>query len=100
MAKKKRRGGRKKNKAIPVIMTLTAAYPSIKAYDTVGLTKDLPQHLVYRYTGYATWDGSWNKDIPIKLGTGMAISYIAHKVATKVGVNKTIRKLTGGWLEL
>ena len=97
---KKRRGG-KKSRAIPLVGTVVAAYPAYKAYQMAGgFNAELPVQLVYRYTGYSTTLGTFNSDIPVKLGTGMLVAMVAHKVANKAGVNRHLKKLTMGYLTI
>lgn len=108
VARRRRYSGRKrrgrKSKSIPVLMSVVAAMPAIKATSTqlggVGFTAALPDRMVYEYTGYSTNLGTWDSSKATGLGTGLLVAFIGHKIANKVGVNRSIKKLTGGWLVL
>ena len=99
---KKRRG--RKSKAIPVLPVIVAAMPAAKASMTslggTGLTTALPDRLVYEYTGYSTNLGTWESSKAVALGTGLLVAFVGHKIANKVGVNRQLRKITGGMLVL
>jgi len=78
------------------------AYPALTAYQTAGLTKDLPKHMVFQYTGFDPSTGKW--DAPMK-GIGLAIALIAAsklggRVANMSGANRYAKKMTGGLLKI
>ena len=99
MAKGKKGKGKKGSKAIPILLAVPAALPAIRAYSDVGLTTKLPAQMLMYYTGVNSagqWDSSFVKQaaIPILVGA------IGHKVANRLGVNRQVKKLTMGWLQL
>jgi hypothetical protein len=61
--------------------------------------KYLPQEMLYEYTGI-TKEGGFNGAKAVQTLTLILGTTIAHTVAKKVGVNKYIRKATGGYLVL
>jgi hypothetical protein len=97
---RKRRGFGKKSKAIPILPTVVAVMPAYKAYQINGFSKDLPDQLVYQYTGYSTVRNDWQAQPAVNLLGGMIVAVVGHKIANKVGINRTLRKLTGGYLVL
>lgn len=96
--RKRRRGS--KSKAIPVLPTVAAIYPAYKAYNAVGLTKTLPAAIMQQYTGYYPETGDFNSSFPLRTGGMFIAGYIGHKVASKTGVNRWIKKATMGFLTL
>jgi len=102
MARRRRgRKGRKGRTAIPILPTIVAAMPAYNAYKAVGFTMALPDNLVYQYTGYSTNLGKMvDTTKPVALATGMLVAVIGHKVASKLGVNSKLKKLTMGYLQL
>jgi hypothetical protein len=80
-----------------------AVLPGVRAYnDAGGINKALPYALASRYL---SWDESKSK---VDLGNGRALGAlggiiagaVAHKVASKLGVNKWLRTATFGWIEI
>ncbi|MFA5187576.1 MAG: hypothetical protein WC551_13940 [Patescibacteria group bacterium] len=102
--KKKKSKRTKKNKAIPLAIAGPIAMPAIQfslPKAVSGDFKGAALSLVQEYTGINP-DGSWNPKqiaqwaVPTLIGVGV------HKAANhpKIGVNKYIRRFTGGMLEL
>lgn len=101
MAKKKKGGWRKKNRAIPLGPVLPSVLVAAQAYDAAGgITKDLPNSLMWRLTGYSTVTNDWQFDRVKAYWTGTALGFIAHKAANRFGINKALKKLTMGYLEI
>ena len=94
MAKRKhKRSGRKGGKAIPVAVVgplVIAGMPVLKELATGDITgaADLAK------TQFASPAAVTSTYVPFLMGI------IAHKVATRVGVNRYARKLTMGYLEV
>ena len=100
----RRRKGRRGHKkgAIPIVQTAILAYPALTAYNSVGISKELPANLAYQFTGIDVKTGKWVD--PMK-GVGLALvlvgtSTIGKKVANRVGANRMMRKLTGNLVQL
>ena len=96
--KKKRRGGRGKG-AIPLLPIAGAMVPAMKVYDA-GLNKDTPKAMLFYFTGWNTDAGQWDSDVAIKSVSPIILGYVGHKVATKLGVNRYVRKLSMGYFVL
>ena len=103
MARRRRgrkKGSRKKDKSIPILLTLPVVVPAWMAYKNVGLSADYPEALVRGLTGYGISTASWNLDTTRNQVGLIVASMIGHKVANKLGINKHIKKLTMGYLKL
>lgn len=98
MARRKRRGGRRKSKSIPIAPIAPLAAVVLTEYSSSGLSKAMMYDVLYKTTG-VTADGKLRVDVamPFWLATGAGI--IVHKVANKT-INKYIRKATFGYLSL
>ena len=104
MAKKKRRGFGKKNRAIPIAVAAPIAMPAIQYVAPklmAGDFKGAVQSLAQEYTGLNP-DGTWNPKQIAQWAIPTAIGVVIHKVAShpRVKVNGYIRKFTMGFLEL
>jgi len=97
---RRRRGRGRKSKAIAVLPTIVGVMPAINAYRGAGLSKDLPAWLMVEYTGYNPVNKTFDSSKPIALGTGVVVAIIGHKLANNFGINRTVKKLTGGMLQL
>jgi len=98
---RKRRGGRRGSKAVPVAMVLPIILQAKMAYDTAGgLNSALPNEMVTRFTGYNPKANQWSFDYVKPFFFGEIAGIVAHKVAGKMGVNKHVKKLTLGWLQI
>jgi len=95
---RKRKGGRK-SKAIPILLAIPAILPGIEAYNQAGLTKALPEQMVYRYTGYHK-DVGFSADVLKRAAIPFVVGIIGHKIASKTGVNRQVKKFTMGYLQL
>ena len=96
---RKRKGGRT-SRAVPLLMTMPVIVPAMKTYSAVGLTASFPEYMLWQTTGYSMTDGKFNKTIVMRqLGTVVA-GMIGHKIANRMGINKHIKKLTFGYLQL
>ena len=96
----RKRGSRKKNRAVPVLPVLPVLYVGYDAFKSYGMSTTALSHISTSMTGYSPEAGTFNveKAMPFWLGEGAAI--IVHKIASRTGVNKFVRKMTMGYLEL
>ena len=93
--------GRRGSKAIALLPTVVALMPAVNAYKVQGFTQKLPEELVLQYTGFSTSMGKfYDTSKPVALAGGMIVAIIGHKMATKFGINRSIKRLTGGMLQL
>jgi len=93
--------GRRSSKAIAVLPMVVAVMPAWNAYKIQGFNQKLPEELVLQYTGFSTSMGKFaDTSKPVALLGGMVVAIIGHKVASKFGINRQIKKLTGGYLQL
>ena len=93
--------GRRGSKAIAVLPMVVAVMPAWNAYKIQGFNQKLPEELVLQYTGFSTSMGKFaDTSKPVALLGGMVVAIIGHKVASKFGINRQIKKLTGGYLQL
>ena len=95
--RKGRRGGRR---AIPVLSTLPVLLPAIKTYQAVGISKSFPDYMLWQTTGYSTTDGKFNTGILTQQAGLVLLAIVGHKVANKFGINKAMKRLTMGMLQL
>ena len=93
--------GRRGSKAIAVLPMVVAVMPAWNAYKIQGFNQKLPEELVLQYTGFSTSMGKFaDTSKPVALLGGMVVAIIGHKVASRFGINRQIKKLTGGYLQL
>ena len=97
----RKRKGRRGSKAIAVLPMVVAVMPAWNAYKIQGFNAKLPEELVLQYTGFSTSMGRFaDTSKPVALLGGMVVAIIGHKVASRFGINRQIKKLTGGYLQL
>jgi len=96
---RRRKGRGKKSKSIPILVAMPALMPALTAYSNVGLTKALPEQLMYRYTGYHK-DAGFQSSVLLTAAAPIIVGYVGHKVANKLGVNKWVKKATMGFFSL
>ena len=100
MARRGRKGrGRKGSKAIPILLAVPAVLPAVRAYGDVGLSAKLPAQMMLYYTGVDS-SGHWDAGFVKNAAVPIIVGAIGHKVANRLGVNRQVKKLTGGWLSL
>ena len=93
--------GRRGSKAIAVLPMVVAVMPAWNAYKIQGFNQKLPEELVLQYTGFSTSMGKFaDTSKPVALLGGMVVAIIGHKVASRFRINRQIKKLTGGYLQL
>jgi len=94
--------GRRGSKAIPLIQTAIIAYPLWTAYKSVGLTNQLPDHMVFNLTGFSPAQGKMldvNKAIMIG-GSLIVAQLLGSKIASRTGANRLMKKLSMGYLKV
>ena len=97
MARRRKKGSRK-TKSIAVLPVLPVAYAVWDSYKVHGLTGNMLGGVMMRVTGYNPILKEFKVDNAKAFWIGEGVAIIVHKVANKTGVNKYIRKLTGGWI--
>ena len=86
---------------ISVLTALPAAFLIKDAYDVAGgNVMNMGGPLMYRFTGYNMTSGKWDGTRAMATLGIFATGYIGHKIANRIGINKHLSKLTGGWLNL
>jgi len=97
---RKGKGRRGKRGAFPLLAALPVAVPLYNAYKAKGLTAAFPENYIWQQTGWSIesnrLDTYKTKDV-LFLALG---GFVGHKIANKIGVNKYMRKLTLGYLQL
>lgn len=105
----KRRGkkgrGRRGSRAVPIVQTATILYPSLNAFRSAGLTEAGLRQAIYDTTGISINKAGGGPDHDFKKGIAMAVvlfaeSTIGAKVASRVGINRLVKKATGGMLKV
>jgi hypothetical protein len=95
---RKRRGRRQKSVSVALIIPpLGLAAQQIQSK---GFTSDAASGILAGITGYSPMDATYNVDWAKPFWMGMVAAIVAHKVAEKTGVNKTVRKATMGYLSI
>ena len=103
MARKRygRKGRGTKSRAIPMLAIAPVIYQSVASYRQVGGDLTLvPENLFWRFTGYSMKDGRFNKNVAVASAGMFLAAFAAHKIANRFGINKHVKKLTGGYLVL
>jgi len=101
MARRRGRKGRRKGKSsIALLPILPPVAVFMGEYKKTGLSSETLVGSMYYMTGYNLNDKSFDIDRAKGFLVGEAVAIISHKVANKVGINKHIRRLTGGYLSL
>jgi hypothetical protein len=85
---------------IPLAIVAPAAYVGINSFRTYGLNESGLDHLVANTVGYQPSSGQFNVNWAKGFWMGEIAGIIVHKVATRTGVNRQIKKLTMGYLGL
>ena len=100
MARRRRKGkGRRGSRAIP-LLSLMPVYPAVARVATEGSMAEKPKLLVYELTGYNMFTGGWEAPKAGRVLTLAIVGIVGHKMANKLGINKHVKKLTGGMLQL
>ena len=101
MAKRKRgkKRGRGRKGAVPLLPIAGAMVPAMKVYGE-GLNVNTPKAMLFYFTGWNTDAGAWDSSVAIKAVSPIVLGYVGHKVATKLGVNRYVRKLSMGYFVL
>lgn len=86
--------------AVPLFATLPVVLPAIASYKAVGFSTALPEYMLWQTTGYSMSDSAFNKTIVVRQASLVVLSYVGHRLANRLGINRAIRKLTGGAVQL
>lgn len=97
---RRRKGYRKKNKAIPIAIVGPPAAIAVNDIMMGGGPVAVANRMVESFTGYNIIGQKWTWDEVKPLLFAEIAGVVAHKVANRVGLNKHIRKLTFGYLEI
>ena len=82
------------------MLALPVVVPAIEAYKAVGLSKQFPENYLWRQTGYSMTDNAVNTGIVTKI-IGLAIlGTVGHKIAGRLGINRYVKKMTFGYVQL
>ena len=100
---RRKKGGRRGSKALPAVQTAMLALPVVTAFknNNYNITNGTVDS-VYSLTGYSLTEKKWvepNKAI----GLGVALfvmSTVGSKIANRVGANKLLKKVSGGYIKL
>jgi hypothetical protein len=92
--------GRRSSKALPMLPAFAVAYPFFQSYKEKGLSVDMGTNLMYKFTGYHPEVSGWQPQIAAKTVGPIIVAVIGHKVAGKLGINRYVKKLSLGWLQL
>ena len=97
--RKKKRGG-KRDTAIPLALTIPVLYPGVSALMTQGLTEPALRTIAGRYLGMTDDMSTFDSARFMRTYTPVIMGFIVHKGATKLGINKHVKKATMGFLKL
>ena len=100
MARRRRKGKGRRGKFSVPLLAMAPVYPAAARVLTEGTMADKPKLLVYELTGYNMFTGQWEKAKAASIATIAVVGFVGHKVANKVGINRALRKATGGWISL
>lgn len=89
-----------KKKAISLAMALPPVGLVVDQVQRKGITYEAAGGILAGMTGYDPTQQTFNKDWAIPFWMGEVAGIVVHKVATKVGLNKSIKAMTGGWLQI
>ena len=95
-----RKRGRKSKPSVALLPIMPAAAVVVGEFRKYGLSEATLQGSMYYMTGYNTADGTWSFDRMKGFATGTIVGVIAHKAANRFGINKHVRRLTGGFITL
>ena len=98
--RRKKKGSRKKNKAIPLAVVLPPAFVVYNRVSTLGLSAQSLGFIMKDITGYSPAEKIYSFDSQKAFVFGEIAGVIVHKAATKFGVNRAMKKLTMGYLEI
>lgn len=97
----RRRKGKKKGKtSIALLPLMPVAYVGYNAYKSASSLGGAINSFLGQTIGYYPSQGTFSVDNAKMFWFGETVAIIGHKVANKVGINKGLRALTGGWLSL
>ena len=96
----RKKGRRKGKQSIALLPILPPVAVALGEFKKTGMSADTLTGCMYYMTGYNMNDKTFDFDRAKGFVTGEIVAIIGHKVANRTGINKHIRKLTGGYLSL
>lgn len=97
---KKKKGG-KRSKAIPMGQMAVIAMPIVKGFRMGGLTEAGVDQAMYQLTGFSPAQGKLLDYHGVYTALGLIVmSTIGAKVANRTGVNRLLKKASGGYIKL
>ena len=99
---RKRRGGRRGSKAFPILLAAPIIPGFVSAYNArASGPVEMVKSGVYEITGVdVTGQSNLNTTKTFKSLGLVVIGLVGHKVASKVGINRIMKKATLGYLQL
>ena len=98
-----RKKGRRKGKPAISLLAMAPAYPVIVGVYSkvkVGDFERIPNTIVHQSIGMSLDGEPWDQAVAMRQ-LGLAVGgIVGHKVANKLGVNRYLKKATGGWIVL
>jgi hypothetical protein len=94
---KRKRGGSRKAKSIPIAIALPVAAPAIQTGKYI-MNGDMP-NAMYIWTGIDSQGKLQGKQLA-KTYVPIAAGVVIHKVANRVGVNNFVRRVSMGYLSI
>ena len=97
---RKKRGGSRKAKSIPVAPIIPLAFVAFNSMNAAGSPAAKMNDFAARTIGYIPSSGDFvpSRAMPFWMGTIAGV--VVHKAANKVGVNNYVRRATFGYLSL
>ena len=95
--RRKKKGSRKKDKAIPILM-LAPIFPAVARVAAEGVSSATPKVILFETLGYSMDGNEWNMG-RVYRQAGLSVgALVGHKVANKIGLNRALKKATMGYL--
>jgi len=98
--RRKRRGGSRKAKSIPVAPLIPVAAVAINAMSFNGTASQKLNHLAIHTIGYDMEKGDFVPAAAVPFWAGEMVGIVVHKAANKMGVNNMVRRASFGYLSL
>ncbi len=96
----RRRKGRRQKPSIALAPLIPVTYPLYKAYKMVGFTGAYPAVAFGELTGYDPIYKQFNSWLAMRNLGGLAAGIVVHKIFNRTGINRHVRRLTGGWFSI
>lgn len=98
--RRKKKGGRKKNRAIPLAIAIPPVWVVYNRVSTLGMTPMAISGISKDIVGYDPNAGTYSFDNHKHFLLGEIAGVVVHRAANRFGLNKHMRKLTMGYLEI